>query len=67
VEYGIRTKEGLNFEPFMVKELQKEGLRKIQGAFYEDKSYTIDMDELIEFEEQFPYKEKHITSTQLKS
>ena len=66
VDYGICTKEGMNFEPFMVKELQRDGLKGIQGRFFEDKSYFVDATELLEFEKQFPFKEKHITATQLK-
>ena len=66
IEYGICTKEGKNFDPFMAKELQRDGLKVIQGKFYEDESYSVDTLELLEFEKQFPYKEKHITATQLK-
>jgi predicted N-acetyltransferase YhbS len=66
IEFGIKTKEGMNFEPFMAKELQKDGLKEIQGKFYEDESYFVDSIELNKFESQFPFKEKHITSTQLK-
>ncbi|MCX6248023.1 MAG: N-acetyltransferase [Bacteroidetes bacterium] len=65
-EYGITTKEGMNFEPFMAKELQTNGLKEIQGKFYEDESFLVDAAELDKFEEQFPFKEKHITDTQLK-
>ena len=64
-KFGIKTKEGMNFDPFMAKELIKGGLQKIQGKFYEDKSFTVDVAELNKFEQQFPFKEKHITSTQL--
>jgi predicted N-acetyltransferase YhbS len=66
IEYGICTREGLNFEPFMAKELQRDGLTGIQGRFFEDESFSADATELLEFEKQFPYKEKHITATQLK-
>jgi len=66
IEFGIKTKEGLNFKSFMAKELQKDGLKKIYGKFFEDESYIVDENELIKFESQFPFKEKHITSTQLK-
>jgi predicted N-acetyltransferase YhbS len=65
IEYGISTKEGRNFEPFMARELQKDGLKRIHGKFYEDESFSVEADELIEFEKQFPYKEKHVTATQL--
>jgi len=61
IEYGISTKEGLNFDPFMAKELQNDGLKEIHGKFYEDESYSVDLAELNEFEKQFPYKEKHVT------
>ena len=66
IEYGIKTKEGANLEPFMAKELQKNGLKGVQGKFYEDEVYSADEAELNEFENQFPYREKHILSTQLK-
>ena len=65
IEYGICTRGGMNFDPFMVKELQRDGLKGIQGKFYEDESFSVDPDELLEFEKQFPFKEKHITATQL--
>jgi predicted N-acetyltransferase YhbS len=65
-EFGISTKEGLNFDPFMVKELIAGGLKEIRGKFYEDDSFLVDLDELNEFEKKFPFKEKHVTDTQLK-
>lgn len=65
-EFGISTKEGLNFDPFMAKELQTGGLEEIHGKFHKDESYTVDLAELDEFEKQFPWKEKHVTDTQLK-
>lgn len=65
IEFGIQTKEGMNFEPFMAKELQKDGLKGICGNFYEDESYCVDAIELSKFDSQFPFKEKHILPTQL--
>jgi predicted N-acetyltransferase YhbS len=65
-QFGITTKEGMNFDPFMAKELQKKGLQHIQGRFFEDESFYVDAAELEDFEKQFPFKEKHVTSTQLK-
>jgi predicted N-acetyltransferase YhbS len=65
IEYGIKTKDGANLEPFMAKELLKNGLKGIQGKFYEDEVYSADRADLNEFETQFPYREKHILSTQL--
>jgi len=56
--YGITTKEGMNFEPFMVLELYPNALAAVRGKFYEDKAFTINEEELIEFEKLFPEKEK---------
>jgi predicted N-acetyltransferase YhbS len=57
-EFGITTKEGLNFEPFMVLELQEIGIEKINGKFYEAKAFTINEKELDKFEKKFPKKIK---------
>ncbi len=65
-EYGISTKDGQNFGPFMVLELQKKGLANIHGRFFEDKAFEIQPNELAIFEKQFPYKEKLVTDTQFK-
>ena len=65
-EYGITTKEYENFEPFMALELQTNGLENVTGRFFEDNAFTTEPNELIEFEKQFPYKEKLVTDTQLK-
>jgi len=65
-EYGITTKEGQNFEPFMALELLPNGLDNVTGKFYEDDVFVTQPDELTEFEKQFPYKEKLVTDTQFK-
>jgi predicted N-acetyltransferase YhbS len=65
-EYGITTKEGMNFDPFMAISLNNGRLIEIHGKFYEDESFSVNATELEEFEKQFPWKEKHVTSTQLK-
>lgn len=65
-KYRITTKDNQNFEPFMALEIQKKGLTNVNGKFFEDKSFSIDEVELIEFEMQFPYKEKTVTETQFK-
>jgi len=65
-KYRITTKDNQNFEPFMALEIQKKGLTNVNGKFFEDKSFSIDEDELIEFEMQFPYIEKTVTETQFK-
>lgn len=64
--YGIRTKDGENFEPFMALELQQNGFENVTGKFFEDDVFVTQPDELIEFEKQFPYKEKLVTDTQFK-
>jgi predicted N-acetyltransferase YhbS len=57
-EYGITTKEGRNFEPFMALELFQGELTSIKGRFFEDKAFETDEFTLEAFEKQFPYKEK---------
>jgi predicted N-acetyltransferase YhbS len=57
-EFGITTKEGLNFEPFMVLVLQENGMEEINGKFYEAKAFTINEKELDKFEKKFPEKIK---------
>lgn len=56
--YGITTKEGMNFEPFMALELHPNALVAVKGKFYEDKAFEIKEEELNEFENLFPKKEK---------
>jgi len=65
-KYGIKTKDNQNFDPFMALELQPESLKHVSGRFFEDDAFTVGEAELIEFEKQFPYKEKQVTDTQLK-
>jgi predicted N-acetyltransferase YhbS len=56
--YGITTKDGMNFDPFMVLELYPNALAAVKGKFYEDKAFEIKEEELNEFEKLFPEKEK---------
>jgi Predicted acetyltransferase len=65
-EYHIQTSWGANFEEFMALELFEGSLKEITGKFNEDSVFETNEEELILFEKQFPYKEKHITDTQLK-
>jgi predicted N-acetyltransferase YhbS len=65
-EYGITTKDGQNFEPFMALELQKGGLDKVKGKFFANNAFDVQPDDLTEFEKKFPYKEKRVTDTQFK-
>lgn len=64
--YRISTKDNQNFEPFMALETQENGLANVNGRFFEDDAFSIDEEILIEFEKQFPYKEKLVTETQFK-
>lgn len=56
--YGITTKEGMNFEPFMALELYPDALATVSGKFYEDKAFETNEEELNEFETLFSKKEK---------
>jgi predicted N-acetyltransferase YhbS len=65
-EYQITTSAGYNFDAFMALEMNRNSLTGIKGKFYEDKVFEIENEELEAFEKGFPYKEKHVTDTQLK-
>jgi predicted N-acetyltransferase YhbS len=64
-KYDLQTSEGLNGDYFMVLELGMDRLNGIRGKCMEDPAFQISEEQVIEFEKQFPYKEKHITDTQL--
>lgn len=57
-EYGITTKDLQNFEPFMALELRENGLDGVKGRFFEDEAFTINEEELMEFEKKFPARKK---------
>ncbi|OPY18007.1 MAG: Acetyltransferase (GNAT) family protein [Methanomethylovorans sp. PtaU1.Bin093] len=65
-EYNIQTSWGDNLDAFMALELYENSLKGISGKFFEDEAFKIDNAEQENFEKQFPYKEKHVTDTQLK-
>lgn len=65
-EYNIQTPQGENFDAFMALELFENGLSGIQGKFQEDPVFQPENSELERFDKDFPYKEKHVTDTQLK-
>jgi predicted N-acetyltransferase YhbS len=65
-EYGIQTSEGENLDAFMVLEIYANSLKGIKGKFYYDSVFQTKSNELELFEKEFPYKEKHVTDTQLK-
>jgi len=64
-EYGITTKEGQNFEPFMALELQTNGLMYTTGMFIEDSAFEVQPEDIEAFDKNFPYMEKKVTDTQL--
>jgi predicted N-acetyltransferase YhbS len=64
--YGIKTSSGENFDAFMALELYDGALNGITGRYYADKVFEVQEEELQIFEREFPFKEKHITDTQLK-
>jgi predicted N-acetyltransferase YhbS len=63
--YGITTPSGESFDVFMVLELFDGALDGITGKFYADTVFEVKDEELEVFEKEFPYKEKHVTDTQL--
>jgi hypothetical protein len=50
----------------MALELYPGALDGITGRFFEDEVFRTDDKELEIFEREFPYREKHITDSQLK-
>ena len=64
--FHITTSEGANLEPFMALEIYEGALQGIEGRFHEDDVFKIDPAELEVFERNYPYREKHVTDTQLR-
>jgi len=64
-EFGVLYSDGKSYDPFMGLELAPGRLKGLSGNFFEDECFHIRAEELEEFEELFPEREKHITSTQL--
>jgi predicted N-acetyltransferase YhbS len=65
IEYHITTKDFQNFEAFMGRELQVNGLDEVHGRFFEDNAFSVNQEVLNDFEKQFPFKEKRKPDTQL--
>ena len=65
-DFGITTAWGANLDAFMALELSDGSLNGITGKFFASQAFDIKDQELEEFEKQFPYREKHVTDTQLK-
>lgn len=65
-DFGIRTKDGDTFDPFMALELQPGSLAGLEGGvFYDSDVYNVKPEAAAEFDLAFPYKEKKVTDTQL--
>ena len=56
--FGVTTPDGKNFDDFMGLELYKGALKNISGKLIISKVYEPTMDEIEEFDKQFPFKEK---------
>ena len=65
-KFGIKTSSGENFDYFMALELSEGSLQSITGNFSENEVFNVNNQELEAFDKAFPYKEKHVTATQLK-
>jgi len=64
--FGIRTSEGKYVDYLLALELSEGSLEGMTGMFVEDKAFHVNDDELAAFDKEFPFKEKHVTDTQLK-
>ena len=64
--FGISTPDGANPDAFMGLELYKGSLKDIRGKLYMSPLFEVSKEELEAFEKNFPYKEKHVSDTQLK-
>lgn len=63
--FNITTSAGENFDAFMALELFDGALDGVSGKHYEDPVFDVKNDEVDVFEKEFPYKEKHVTDTQI--
>jgi len=64
--YSIETSFGGYMDACMALELSQNSLAGITGRFYEDEVFHCDPEELETFDKKYPYREKHVTDTQLK-
>ena len=51
---------------FMIRVFNKEVLNEYKGVYYDPEIYKVDENELIEFEKNFPYKEKLVLEGQFR-
>ena len=57
--FNITTKDSKNFDAFMGIELVKDGLKGVQGKFYESEVFeNLSNEKVDEFDKKFPYMEK---------
>lgn len=57
--FNITTKDSKNFDAFMGIELVKDGLKGVQGKFYESEVFeNLSNEKVEEFDKKFPYMEK---------
>lgn len=60
-EFGITTADGKNFDPFMALPLYEGALDSIHGRFFYDPVFdNLDEKDVLEFDKNFPPKEKFI-------
>lgn len=64
--YGIGTQDNMYAVPLQAYELYSGALHNCKGRFFEDKVYEINEIEAIEFDKDFPKKEKQFTSASQK-
>ncbi|MFU7515394.1 GNAT family N-acetyltransferase [Clostridium sp. HCS.1] len=57
--FNITTRDSKNFDAFMGIELVKDGLKGVQGKFYESEVFeNLSNEKVDEFDKKFPYMEK---------
>ena len=57
--FNITTRDSKNFDAFMGIELVKDGLKGVQGKFYESEVFeNLPNEKVDEFDKKFPYMEK---------
>lgn len=66
-QWGVTTRDGLNFDAFMGIELQPGGLAGITGRLVESDVFDVDPQALIEFDAGFPPRETHVLPGQFTS
>lgn len=63
--FNISLADGTNFDAFMAMELYPDALKNLSGTFHEDPVFEVNQAEVDKFDANFPYREKHVTDTQL--